>query len=623
MPIFAAQIGIMNLDRNSVIGFVLLALLFFGYFYFTSQGQKEQAVRQKRIDDSLAALKPKTDPAAFKIDSLRADSSAHAAAAGSFQAAASGTAQVVVLENDLVKIGFTNKGGQPAYVQLKKYLAADSTPVTLAGSGTDRISYRINTGTANTAETADLLFAPGKLTTDADGSQTVSFTLSDSTGKSITHAFTLKKDEYMVNFDIILNRPDQLLGKKTLDLGWQVKAIQQEKDPDGEKRESQLDVYTVNDGFDYFTLKDGLNKKFDGGVKWVTLKQKFFNHALIAEQGFTAAEVTTRMPAESDSTHWVASATGDLKLAIPAGNTVTIPLKMYYGPNEYSTLKKYGMEDVVNLGQGIYAFVKYINRLIIMPVFNLFAGFIKSYGLVIALLTIIIRLLTSPLVYTSYLSGAKMKALRPELALLKEKHKDDQQAYSMEQMKLFRTAGVNPLGGCIPALLQIPIFFSLYSFFNSQIALRGKSFWWANDLSSYDHIITWSYKIPFIGNHISLFTILAVVTSLLISLYSMSMTPDQDNPMLKYMPYIFPVMLLGIFNGLPSALTWYYTVSNVITLVLQYVIQNYIINHDKILAQIEENKKKPRTKPKWQERLESMQEQQRKLEDMKKKTQKK
>jgi YidC/Oxa1 family membrane protein insertase len=216
-----------------------------------------------------------------------------------------------------------------------------------------------------------------------------------------------------------------------------------------------------------------------------------------------------------------------------------------------------------------------------------------------------------------------MKALKPELDVLKEKFKDDQQAFSMEQMKLFRTAGVNPLGGCIPALLQIPIFFALYSFFNSQIALRGQSFWWSKDLSSYDHIFTWGFTIPFIGNHLSLFTLLAVGTSLAISLYSMSMTPDQNNPVLKYMPYIFPVMLLGIFNSLPSALTWYYTVSNVITLALQYVIQNYIIDHDKILAKLEENKKKPKSKPKWQERLEQMQETQKKVQDLKTKTTKK
>ncbi|MBN8787871.1 MAG: membrane protein insertase YidC, partial [Terrimonas sp.] len=232
-----------------------------------------------------------------------------------------------------------------------------------------------------------------------------------------------------------------------------------------------------------------------------------------------------------------------------------------------------------------------------------------------------IRVLTSPLLYKSYLSGAKMKALRPELDSIKAKFKDDQQGYAMEQMKVFRSAGVNPLGGCMPALLQIPIFFSLYSFFNSAIALRGESFWWATDLSSYDSILTFGFNIPFYGNHISLFTLLATGTSLLISIYGMSQTPTQDNPMMKYMPYIFPIMLLGIFNSLPSALTWYYTVSNLITLALQYVIQNFIINHDKILAQLELNKKKPKTKSKWQERLEQMQETQKKLQQTKNKQQ--
>jgi YidC/Oxa1 family membrane protein insertase len=281
------------------------------------------------------------------------------------------------------------------------------------------------------------------------------------------------------------------------------------------------------------------------------------------------------------------------------------------------------MEDMVNLGQGFYAFVKYINRWIVLPVFDLFQQYVGSLGLAILLLTLFIRLMTSPLVYTSYVSGAKMKALRPELDVLKEKLKDDQQAFSMEQMKLFRSAGVNPLGGCIPALLQIPIFFALYSFFNSNITLRGVPFWWSKDLSSYDAVLSWDFNIPGLGSHLSLFTVLAVITSLLISLYSMSMTPDQNNPLMKYMPYIFPIMLLGIFNGLPSALTWYYTVSNLITLLLQFVIQNYIIDHNKILAEIQTNKKKPREKSKWQERLEQMQETQKKVNAMQEKVKKK
>jgi YidC/Oxa1 family membrane protein insertase len=222
-------------------------------------------------------------------------------------------------------------------------------------------------------------------------------------------------------------------------------------------------------------------------------------------------------------------------------------------------------------------------------------------------------------VYSSYLSGAKMKALRPEIDALKAKYGDDQQTFGMEQMKLFREAGVNPLGGCVPALLQIPIFFALYSFFNSYIGLRGENFLWADDLSIYDVILRIPFHIPWFGDHVSLFTLTAVITSFLISIYNMNMTPDQNNPMLKYMPYFFPILLLFFFNRLPSALTWYYTVSNLITLVLQWVIQNYIIDHDKIVAQLAANRLKPKAKSKWQERMEQMQETQKRMQEMQKK----
>src|SRR6185369_12538647 len=233
---------------------------------------------------------------------------------------------------------------------------------------------------------------------------------------------------------------------------------------------------------------------------------------------------------------------------VAKGSDVTIPLSIYYGPSDFRLLKKYDnqMGKLVNLGQGIYAFVRPINKFVVLPVFDFFSRLVGSYGIAILLLTFVIRLLISPLTYTSYLSGAKMKVLRPEIEKLKAKHGGDQQAMSMDQMKLFKEAGVNPLGGCIPALLQIPIFFALFSFFSSEVGLRGASFLWANDLSAPDKVIHFG-SIPVItsilGDHISLFTITAVITSFLISLYSMSMTPDQSNPVLKYMPYIFPVFL--------------------------------------------------------------------------------
>jgi YidC/Oxa1 family membrane protein insertase len=611
----------MKLDKNSVIGFVLLALLFFGYFYYTRQGQIELDKKQKHMQDSIAALLPVRDTAAGQAAVLKAtDTTRIVAQAGQLAQNGIGEEKLTVLENDLLKVTFTSKGAQPKKVELKKYLSKDSLPVTLVGHPDDRLGYLVNTGPNATANTADLYFSTGEVVKHADGSQTLAYHLTDSTGRSIAHQFTLKKDDYMLDWTVSLTGADKLVSQNNLSLMWQTRAVQQEHDIQSERRESQIGLVGKG-GFDYFTIGKGLNKKWDEGLQWLGLKQKFFNSTLLSDNGFSFGELT--VTSGEDSMQLIATSTANLKASFPASANAVVPLHLYYGPNDFKILKGYkkDMEDMVNLGQGFYAFVKYLNRWIVMPVFNFFTGIVGSYGIVILLLTLFIRLLTSPLVYTSYLSGAKMKAMKPELDVLKAKFGDDQQAYSMEQMKLFRTAGVNPLGGCIPALLQIPIFFALYSFFNSNIDLRGKHFLWSKDLSAYDTIVSWKMNLPFIGNHLSLFTILAVVTSLIISLYSMSMTPDQNNPMLKYMPYIFPVMLLGIFNGLPSALTWYYTVSNVITLALQFVIQNYIIDHDKILAQIEVNKKKPKGKSKWQERLEQMQASQQKIQDQQKKVQ--
>ena len=611
----------MKFEKNSVIGIALLAILFIAYFYFTRQGQLELEAKQKQIRDSIAAIQPVIMDTASTVEA-KTDTPAVLGIPGTFVQQGTIAASTSVLENELVKITFSNQGGRPTAVELKNYKSIDSSNVKLVSAGFNKLSYLINTGVNQTSSSGDLYFSPSQITTDAEGTSTLSYTLADSTGKSIEHRYRLKKGQYMFEWNLGVKGADKLFTNNTINMLWQVQADQQERDIQTEKRETQLGLYG-QDGFDYFTMSDGLGKNWDDGLKWLGIKQKFFNTTIIAENPFSYADINCKVP--DDSLKIVAQTTANLRTTFPASNAVNLGYRFYIGPNDFAILKQYkmDMEDMVNLGQGFYAFVKYINRWIVLPVFGLFEKYVGSLGLAILLLTLFIRLMTSPLVYTSYVSGAKMKALRPELDVLKEKLKDDQQAFSMEQMKLFRTAGVNPLGGCIPALLQIPIFFALYSFFNSNITLRGVPFWWSKDLSSYDAVLSWDFNIPGLGSHLSLFTVLAVVTSLLISLYSMSMTPDQNNPVMKYMPYIFPIMLLGIFNGLPSALTWYYTVSNLITLLLQFVIQNYIIDHDKILAEIQSNKKKPREKSKWQERLEQMQATQKKVNEMQQKVKKK
>ena len=611
------------MDKNTVIGFVLLAILFFGYFYYTRQGQLTVERQKQHIQDSLNKIHPKVDTsltAGSSHDSTFANAKSDSLTGAIIQDS-SGKEQLIEVETKLLKITFSNKGGQPQKIEIKKYKTFDGKPLILQDGQFNNISYPINTGINQTAQTSDLLFTPSSIQTDADSTQIISFRLQTRNGESIEHQYILKPDNYMIGFNIKLSGANNLVTKNTLNLLWEVKAGRLEKDIEWEIQQSHVS-FVENGEYDFEHVVKGSedDKKFAKPIDWIALNQQFFASAIVAKNKFADGEAKWQSP--NDTTlHVVGKLTANLRLDVPAGNDAVIPLQLYYGPSDYKILKSYGnqMYNMVPLGSGILAFVKYINRGFIMPVFNFLSSKIASYGLVIALLTIIIRLLISPLTYQSYLSGAKMKLLKPEIEVLKEKYKDDKQAFGMEQMKLFKSAGVNPLGGCIPALFQIPIFFALYDFFNSNIALRQESFWWAKDLSTYDSIYNLPFHIPFYGDHISLFTITAAVTSMLISLYGMSNMQDTGNPVMKYLPFIFPVVLIGVFNRMPAALTWYYTVSNTITLLIQFVIQKYIIDHDKIMAQLQENKKKPVAQSKWQERITAMQESNAKLKSMREK----
>ncbi|MEO6314294.1 MAG: membrane protein insertase YidC [Chitinophagaceae bacterium] len=604
------------MDRNTVIGFVLLALLLFAYMFISTKNSRELEVQKKHYDDSVAIVRAQTQVIAAKKDSIKTVAVHDTAVTGLFN----GAEKTLAVENEVLKIVFTSKGGQAKSVRLKKYKSVDSSFVELENDATDYLSYAVNTvgQDKKSAYTSELFFSEGTVEKKPDGSQVVSFFAEVAPGETILHQYIVKPGSYLVDWNVQLTGADKLLTQNAFNVQWKLRVVGHERIAKYERQQSQI-IYMEDGGYDYNTLLNKTEKKFEKPVLWVSVKQQFFNTTLIAKNKFDGGLIQWTHNTE-DTTSLITQATASFNTKL-TGSNVTVPLQVYYGPNDYNILRNAGVKDmdkIINLGQGMYAFVRPINQFIIIPVFNFFKSFIVSYGLVIALLTIFIRLVTSPLVYTSYLSGAKMKAMKPELDILKKKFPDQQQ-YGMEQMKLFREVGVNPLGGCIPALLQIPIFFALYSLFNSSLALRGEHFLWAKDLSTFDVIAHLPFSIPAYGDHVSLFTITAVATSFLISIYNMNMTPDQSNPALKYMPYIFPFVLLFIFNSLPAALTWYYTVSNLITLILQWVIQNYIIDHNKILLKLSENKKKPKTKSKWQERLEQMQETQKKVQDVKSK----
>ena len=606
----------MGMDRNTIIGFVLLGVLLFIYL-FTATKNNQQLERQRlREADSVAAIKKQQEVLHVTQDSVKVKVASGDSLTG-FNKAIGGTEKLLTIENDLLKIVFSNKGGQPREVVLKHFKLYDSSLVRIVDSNlSNRLNYDINTGTGQVSHITDLYFDAAKVEKSADGTQTITYELPAPSGLSIQHQYIIHPDSYLLDWNLITTGANQLFSQNNLNINWHSEMEKTQTYVYYEKRLTNV-CFSTDNTFDYISSKS--EKTFEKPVQWVSVVQQFFNRTLIAKNNFEGGDIQWHREV-SDTSNMLGTADVHLQAKLP-GAAATLNFQWYYGPNDYHILKAAGpnMDRIVDLGRDMYAFVRPINTYIIMPVFNFFHGLVSSYGIVILLLTLFIRLLTSPLVYSSYLSGAKMKALRPEIDILKKKTGGDQQQMGVEQMKLFREAGVNPLGGCIPALLQIPIFFALFSFFNSNVALRGQSFLWAHDLSIYDVVVKLGFTIPAYGDHISLFATLAVITSFLISLYGMSMTPDNSNPAMKYMPYIMPVMLLLFFNRLPAALTWYYTVSNLITLILQFVIQNYIIDHDKILAKLQANRTKPKTKPKWQERFEQMQEAQKKIQQTKKK----
>jgi YidC/Oxa1 family membrane protein insertase len=600
------------MDRNSVIGFVLLGALLIGYIFWNQQSTNTAKLEKAR-QDSIANLNKPKEQQAKVIDSTGAspvvDSARLQQEYGPFAAAASGTEQQQVLENKLVKITFSNKGGEPATIQLLDFKTSDGKPLFLQQGSFNRMGLKIPLANNQSLNTSDAYFTPQEIKKNADGSQTISYRLGTSASQYLEYVYTLKPDSYLIDYTINLIGMQNVLPKGNINFQWNSQADRQEHNMEQERLNNQIHYRFADKDHDYFTLTNRSQEKLSKPVQWISFKQQFFNITLLArKENFASAEINTKVP---ESGNIVGQNMSTLAIPYNGAAAYSFPIEVFYGPNHYQTLKRMDvdLEKIIPLGTGIFAFVKYVNKWIIIPVFNFLGSLTSNYGLIILLLTVFIRLIIAPFTYQSYVSAAKMKVLKPELDELRAKHKDDQQAFGVEQMKLFRSAGVNPLGGCLPALMQLPILVAMYSFFPSSIELRQESFLWATDLSTYDSIWTFGFDIPFYGDHVSLFTILMTITSLILAFYNRGMT-DQSNPVMKYMPYVFPVMLLGIFNKLAAALTYYYFLSNVISILLQWVIQTFVINHDKIHKKIQENKLKPKKQSAWAGKLEEMQKRQ-------------
>jgi YidC/Oxa1 family membrane protein insertase len=621
-------------DKNSVIGYLLLGVLLIGYFWFSQKDAGKLREIEKQKQDSITkvqAEKNKISPdslAKQKTDSIANANKALTQSAGGFDSTLIGNDSMITVENNLAKYSFATKGGVLKQITLKQFNALNKNDGSLvnlqsAVKQVDGLYYNINTSANSILNTKDIVFTAAGIKSNVDGSVQVTLHAISRDQKKLSHVYTIKKDDYMIDLDIVTSTGANLFTDNTINASWNTTLDHKESDNTYDIQQAELS-YKNEDGYDYYKLMGGKDKTYEKPVQWYGVHQRFFANIILAPKGKNFQNVAVNVITPQDSSGVLLVSKSTLKIPFD-GATNKTNMQFYYGPNDYNILKKYdnSMGEMVNFGQGIFSFVKYINRYVVLPIFNFFHSFISNYGIIILLMTLFIRLLTSPLVYKSYLSGAKMKVLKPELEALKAKHGDDTQAYSMDQMKLYRQAGVNPLGGCIPSLIQLPIFISLYNFFNSNIALRGKAFAWSKDLSVFDSIANFGFEVPFYGGHVSLFTLLTVATTLLISLQSLSSTPDQGNPMLKYMPFIFPIIMLGFFNKLPAALTWYYFVSNLFTLILQFCIQKFILKPEKIRAEIDANKLKNKdTKSKWQLKLEEMQKTQQRAAELRNKNKK-
>ncbi len=611
-------------DLNSLIGFVLLGglMMFWVYnnkptpeeiekqrteFVQDSIQKAQQIVTPKEVDEekSITTINPN--------DSIAVLNAQNALGAFAYSATLpSAIAKETTIENDLLRITISNKGGQISEVELKNFKTYDQKPLYLIKD--QNASFNVNFGTNDNRilNTKDLFFEP-TLTSKGEN-QILSMKLKVDANRYLEYYYEIKPDNYMIDFSIRSQGLNNVINSsQSLNLDWQLDAYRNEKSLYAENMYTWY-YYKADGDVDYLNKDDA---ETENNVDWVTFKQHFFTSILKTDTPFTTATIESKNLSIDDEIDTVFTRKFILKAPLDMkGGELNYAMNMYYGPSDYKTLQQYentDLDETVDLGWGIFG---WINRIIFIPVFSFLSSFMSNYGLLIILMTIVVRIIMSPAVYKSYLSSARMKVLRPEMKAINERlpGKENAMKRQQETMALQRKAGVSPLSGCIPALIQMPIFFALFKFFPTNLALRQESFLWANDLSSYDTIAKLRFKIPFYGDHISLFPILASIAIFFYMKMNQSQQMNMQAPtqegmpdmgkMMKLMIYFSPIMMLFFFNNYASGLSLYYFISNLLTIAIMLVIKNYVIDEKKIIAQIEENKAKPeKKKSKFRQRL--------------------
>lgn len=613
-----------KLDVNSIIGFVLIFAILVFMFWRNQPTQEEieaKKAEQEQVEADIKTTQNEVQenitqaPAAINLQ----DSSAVAnyksnIGAFGYTVPTDGT---TTLENDLLFLEISNKGGQIVEARMKKFHTYDSIPVYLVKDGNANFALNFSTSDNRVLNTKDLYFEPA-LSQNGDN-QVLSMKAKVGADKYLEYRYEIKPNDYLVDFTVRSQGLNGVVNSgQPISLEWKLKGIRHSKSITYENRYTRL-TYS-HEGNDIDKLSESSDDdEVEKDVKWLSYRQHFFSSILASEENFDSAELTSVNLVEEESK--TASFTKEYSTVIPLqlnGGELSENMHWYYGPTDASVLSKYedlGLEDSIPFGWGIFG---WINRYVFTPFYAFLSDFFSSFlganwafGIAIVVMTVLVRLAMSPVTYKSYLSQAKMKVLKPEIAELAEKYKDNAMKKQQETMKLNSKAGVNPMSGCIPAVIQMPIFYALFMFFPTSFALRQKAFLWADDLSSYDTIAQLPFDIPFYGDHVSLFPILA---SIAIFFYMMMTTgqnmPQQPGmPNMKFIMYLMPFMMLIFFNNYASGLSLYYFISNLITIGIMLVIKNFIIDNDKIHAQIQENKLKPKKENKFQKKMRQMMEQ--------------
>ena len=599
-------------DLNSFIGMLLLGgILLWWMNTRKPEVTPETTTKTEQVSENSATQNNLTETPILN-DSLQQIALKNRLGAFAYGASTSKDG-ITAIENDLVKLTIDNKGGQITEALIKNFKTYDSLPLYLVKD--KNASFNINFGTTDNRilNTKDLLFTP-TLTKNGD-SQILSMKLKVSETQFLEYRYEIKKDDYRIGFSVRSQGLSNVINSsQQINLDWNLKGFRHEKSLKTENMYSYY-YYKADDEVEYLQMNDD---EVASDINWVAYKQHFFSSILSSDTPFNGASLKSVDFAgeEKDS---VFTKTYSLKTPLALTNgELNYNMEWFYGPTDYNLLESYegtSLDEIADLGWGIFGF---LNRTVFHPVFNLLKGFIGNYGLIIIFMTIVVRIIMSPVLYKSYLSSAKMKVIRPEMEEINKKFPGKENAMKRQQeiMAVQRKAGVSMMSGCIPALLQMPVFFALFKFFPTNIEFRQKSFLWANDLSSYDMIYQLPFSIPFYGDHVSLFPILASVAIFFYMKMNQSQQANMQAPtqegmpdmskMMKYMIYFSPIMMLFFFNNYASGLSLYYFISNLLTIVIMLVIKNFVIDEAKIHAKIEENKKKPqKAKSKFRERLDS------------------